>query len=97
MSEQTIKLTGRPDEQLDLVIKEPVGGGYKWRVASAGPAVDVQQKREPGSGGAIGAAKSVTVLMKPRERGRHRVVMELSRPWESEPAERRIIDIDVAD
>jgi predicted secreted protein len=97
MGEQIIKLTARPDEELDVVINEPVGGGYKWRVASADPTVDVQQKREPAAGGAVGAAKSLTLVMRPRQRGHHRVVMELSRPWEAMPAERRIIDIDVAD
>lgn len=69
--------------------------GYKWEVAPPSGVRLVKEAFERSAGAALGDGGEQVFRLLADAPGRHRLEFRLRRPWEPDPIETRVVEVDV--
>ncbi|MDN5798223.1 MAG: protease inhibitor I42 family protein [Intrasporangium sp.] len=85
-----------PGDELLVRLEQQSGGGYLWSIAEV-PAflTEGQAEVEPVDRALPGQARTLALGVRATAQGTGELVLTLRRPWESEPAEQRVVHVDV--
>lgn len=86
-------ITARVGETVTLVLPETPTTGYRWRLTSQ---LEVVSDEFHPSGTTPGAAGERVVVLRVGSAGRHEVLAELARPWESKVRDVRTFMVDAS-